>query len=97
LDAFFVFRANDNLKFRRIYSRPCDKQCVKSDQIGVFTTGKSPSLYPEKLRKIRYYDTETDRYFIFLTNNLDLSANDIALLYKHRWQIGCFSNGLNNI
>ena len=36
-------------------------------------------LYPEKLRKVRYYDTDTDREFIFLTNNLSLSANAIAL------------------
>jgi hypothetical protein len=90
LDAFFVFRARDKLKFRRIYSRPCDKQSVKSDQIGVFTTGKSPSLYPEKLRKIHYYDALTDKDFIFLTNNVTLSANDIALLYKIRWQIELF-------
>jgi hypothetical protein len=90
MDAFFVFRASDKLKFRRIYSRPCDKQSVKSDQIGVFTTGKSPSLYPEKLRKIHYYDTLTGKNFIFLTNNVELSANDIALLYKNRWQIELF-------
>jgi len=90
LEAYFVFRARDNLKFRRIYSRPCDKKSVKSDQIGVFTTGKSPSLYPEKLRKIRYYDADTDREFIFLTNNFLLTANEIALLYKNRWQIELF-------
>jgi hypothetical protein len=90
LEAYFIFRARDNLKFRRIYSKPCDKKSVKSDQIGVFTTGKSPSLYPEKLRKIRYYDADTDREFIFLTNNLLLTANEIALLYKNRWQIELF-------
>jgi transposase len=46
LDAYFIFRARDNLKFRRMYSKPCDKKSVKCDQIGVFTTGKSPKLYP---------------------------------------------------
>ena len=56
----------------------------------MFTTGKSPNLYPEKLRKIRYYDADTDREFIFLTNNFSLSANEIALLYKNRWQIELF-------
>ncbi|MDR2886754.1 MAG: transposase [Bacteroidales bacterium] len=80
----------NNFKFRMIYSRPCDKKSVKCDQIGRFTTGKSPKLYPEKLRKIRYYDQKTDREFVFLTNNLVLSANDIALLYKNRWQIELF-------
>jgi len=90
LEAYFVFRARDNLKFKRIYSRHCDKKSVKCDQIGVFNTGKSPVLYPEKLRKIRYYDKDTDREFIFLTNNLTLTANEIALLYKNRWQIELF-------
>jgi IS4 transposase len=90
LDAFFVFRAKDNLKFRRIYSRPRDNKAVKCDQIGVFTTGKSPVLYPEKIRKIRYHDVDTGREFIFLTNNFDLTANEIALLYKNRWQIELF-------
>jgi FOG: Transposase and inactivated derivatives len=90
LGAFFVFRARDNLKFRRIYSRPCDKKSIKCDQIGVFTTGKSPDLYPEKIRKIRYYDVDTNREFIFLTNNFDLTAGEIALLYKNRWKIELF-------
>ena len=90
LEAYFILRARDNLKFKRIYSKRCDKKSIKCDQIGVFTTGKSPSLYPEKLRKIRYYDADTDREFIFLTNNFSLSANEIALLYKNRWQIELF-------
>ena len=90
LEAYFIFRARDNLKFKRIYSRRCDKKSVKCDQIGVFTTGKSPALYHEKLRRIRYYDAETDKEFIFLTNNLLITANEIALLYKNRWQIELF-------
>jgi len=90
LEAYFIFRARDNLKFKRRYSKRCDKKSIKCDQIGVFTTGKSPNLYPEKLRKIRYYDADTDREFIFLTNNFSLSANEIALLYKNRWQIELF-------
>jgi hypothetical protein len=90
LEAYFILRAKDNLKFKRIYSRHCDKKSVKCDQIGVFTTGKSPRFYPEKLRKIRYYDEDTGREFIFLTNNLLLTAKEIALLYKYRWQIELF-------
>jgi transposase len=90
LEAYFIFRARYNLKFKRIYSRHCDKKNVKCDQIGVFTTGKSPKLYPEKLRKVRYYDEDTGREFIFLTNNFSLKASEIALLYKNRWQIELF-------
>lgn len=90
LEAFFVLRARDNLKFKRLYSLPCEQMGVKSDQIGVFTTGKSPNLYPDKVRRIRYCDSENEREFIFLTNNFELSAGDIALLYKNRWQVELF-------
>jgi hypothetical protein len=89
--AFFVFRAREKVKFRRIYSIKKEQNTgIKSDQIGVFTTGKSPERYPEKIRRIRYYDAETDREFTFLTNNFLLKATDIALLYKNRWQIELF-------
>jgi hypothetical protein len=90
LEAFFVVRAKNNLKFRRIYSQPCDKPSVICDQIGMFFTGKSSELYPEKLRRIHYYDVDTGRNFVFLTNNFSLTANEIALLYKNRWQIELF-------
>ena len=91
LKAFFVFRARDNIKFKRMYSRKADKDNgVKTDQIGVFSVWKSHKRYPEKLRKIRYIDLETNKKFIFLTNNLELEATDIALLYRYRWQIELF-------
>lgn len=91
LEAFFVFRARDNIKFRRMYSKKADKaNGVKTDQIGVFSVWKSHKRYPEKLRKIKYKDMETGKNFIFLTNNFDLKATDIALLYKYRWQIELF-------
>ncbi len=90
LEAYFVLRARDNLQFRRLYSRKCSNNGVRSDHIGVFTTGKSPEHYPEKLRRIRYHDVETGKEFTFLTNNLTLSAEDIALLYRNRWSIELF-------
>ena len=46
--------------------------------------------YPEKLRRIKYYDDETGKTFVFLTNNFDLDATEIALLYKYRWRIELF-------
>lgn len=46
--------------------------------------------YPEKLRIIKYYDKETDKTLIFLTNNIDLKADEIALLYKYRWKVELF-------
>lgn len=46
--------------------------------------------YPDKLRRVKFYDQETKRTFIFLTNNMELSAEQIALLYKKRWQVELF-------
>jgi len=91
LEAYFVLRAKDNLKFNRIYSSKVDKASgVKCDQIGTFTNYKSYSRYPEKLRRIKYYDIETNVEFVFLTNNFELSAIEIAILYKNRWLVELF-------
>lgn len=46
--------------------------------------------YPNKLRRVKYYDEELDREFVFITNNMELSAEEIALLYKNRWQVELF-------
>jgi Domain of unknown function (DUF4372)/Transposase DDE domain len=89
--AFFVIRAKINLKWRRIYSSKTDKlNGVLLDQIGKLTHKKTSENYPEKLRKIKYYDEQTNKIFIFLTNNFELTALQIALLYKQRWQIELF-------
>jgi transposase len=89
--AFFVVRAKSNLKFDRMYSKKHDKSTgVKSDQIGKLTGFYVSKEYPEKLRKVKFYDEETDRTFVFLTNNFELSAEQIAFLYKNRWQVELF-------
>ena len=91
LEAYFVLRARDNLKFNRIYSKSVDKEAgVKCDQIGTFANLKSFNRYPEKLRRIKYYDRETNVEFVFLTNIVELSAIEIAILYKNRWQVELF-------
>lgn len=89
--AYFVIRAKLNLKFNRLYSRKADKsKGVVIDQIGKMTGFYIKQEYPEKLRKIKYFDKEFDRKFIFLTNNFELPAEQIAMLYKNRWQIELF-------
>ena len=89
--AFFVTRAKTNMKCRRIYSARVDKSTgVRYDQTIKLENVKSLHEYPEKFRRVKYYDAETDNTFIFLTNNIDLSALEIALLYKHRWKIELF-------
>jgi hypothetical protein len=91
LSAFFVVRAKSNLKFRRMYSRKVDKtKGVQCDQIGKLTGFYVSKDYPDKLRRVKFYDEETKRTFVFLTNNMELSAEQIALLYKNRWQVELF-------
>jgi hypothetical protein len=89
--AFFVTRAKSNFRFRRLYSRPVDKSTgVQADQIVVLEGFYSRKAYPDKLRRIRYFDTDQNKRLVFLTNNLTLSALTITQLFQCRWQIEIF-------
>lgn len=89
--AYYVTRAKDNMRFKRIYSKTVNKSTgVLYDQTGILETPKSRKEYPEKLRRIKYYDKESQRVFIFLTNNTELKAEEIAFLYKKRWEVELF-------
>jgi Domain of unknown function (DUF4372)/Transposase DDE domain len=89
--AFFVTRAKTNLAYRRVYSRQVDKTLgVRCDQTIRLTTYKSSKAYPEKLRRVKYYDREQAKMYVFLTNNFAITALEVALLYKHRWKIELF-------
>jgi hypothetical protein len=89
--AYFVVRAKSNLKFKRIYSNKVDRTTnVICDQIGVFTGFYASNEYPTKIRRVKYFDQEDKRTFVFLTNNMELSAFEIALLYKNRWKVELF-------
>jgi len=89
--AFFVIRAKTNLQFRRVYSHPIDKSTgLKCDQTIVLTGINSAQDYPDKLRRIRYFDKNSDLHLAFLTNNFTLPALTIAQLYKCRWRIELF-------
>jgi len=63
---------------------------LRSDKTIKLKGPKSKRLYPEKLRIVEYYDDEKDMIFIFLTNNFEASALEIAHLYRNRWQIEVF-------
>lgn len=89
--SFFVIRAKTNLTCRRIYSNKVDKSTgLKYDQIIKLTNYKSLKDYPDKLRRVKYYDAEKAKTYIFLTNNFEVNASVIAELYKNRWQIELF-------
>ena len=95
--AFFIIRTKSNFSFRRIYSHPVDKAtgliCDQTIVLSGFYTSKD---YPEKLRRIKFYDKEHNRTLVFLTNNFTLPAlifvNFISI--AGRWSF--FLNGSNN-
>jgi len=89
--AFYIIRAKSNLQFRRLYSHPVDKSTgLKWDQTIVLKGFYTYKSYPEKLRCIKYYDVETEKMLVFLTNNFTLPALTIAQLYRCRWQVELF-------
>ena len=89
--AFFVTRAKGNFRFKRLYSKAVDKSTgLQCDQIITLHGFYAKKDYPEKLRRIRFYDAEQDKRIVFLTNNFTLPALTIAQLYKCRWQIELF-------
>ena len=89
--AFFVIRAKANLKCRRIYSHQVDKtKGLRCDQTVMLTGFYTAKDYPEKIRRIKYYDHESGRNFVFLTNNFLLPAMTVTELYRCRWQIELF-------
>jgi hypothetical protein len=89
--AYYVVRAKKDLQFRRMYSRKVNKDNgVLLDQTGKLTGFYQVKSYPEKLRRIKFYDEETDNRLTFLSNNFDLTAEEIAQLYKYRWKVQLF-------
>ena len=89
--AFFVVRAKSNTRLKRLYSNPVEKSTgVQCDQIVVLTGFYSRKDYPAKLRRIRFFDPETNKRLVFLTNQFDLPPETIAALYRYRWQVELF-------
>ena len=89
--AFFILRTKVNTKLRRLYSAQVDKASgVICDQTVRPVVYKSAIAYPEKLRRIKYFDTETGKRLTFLTNHFELEARTVADLYKYRWQVELF-------
>jgi len=88
---YFVIRSKKNLQARRLYSHAVDKATgLICDQTVVLTGINTMRHYPEKLRRVRYFDAEKDKRLTFLTNNFLLPALTIAQMYKSRWKIELF-------
>lgn len=91
LMAFFVIRAKTNLRFRRLYSHPVNPNTgVLCDQTIALAGFYASKDYPEKLRRIRFVDAQTQKHLTFLCNNFLLPAQTIAELYRCRWKVELF-------
>ena len=89
--AFFVVRTKKNVLLQRRYSHPVDKSTgVRSDQTVILTAIDSAKAYPDALRRVSFYDADTDKRLKFLTNNFILPSLTIAQIYKSRWQVELF-------
>jgi len=89
--AFFLIRARKNLVFKRRYSHQIDKATgLRSDQTIILQSFYPRKHYPDPLRRICFFDAETDTRFVFLSNNFILPALSIAELYKYRWHVEIF-------
>ena len=89
--AYFVIRAKKNLQFK--YSQlneVNERNGVMSDQFGKLTGLYISKYYPDDIRKVVYYDKSTNRTFVYLTNNMAITSEQVALLYKNRWQVELF-------
>jgi len=90
--AYFVTRAKISLNYIEIERNfnIDDSSGLRSDKTIKLNGYKSKKLYPENLRLVEYYDQEKALLLVFLTNNFDVSALEVARLYKNRWQIEVF-------
>jgi len=89
--AWFVTRVKSSMACKRVYSRPVNKTTgLRYDQSIRLTRYYAIQHYPEMMRRIKYYDTETNRSYVFLTNNFELDALKITQLYKERWKVELF-------
>ena len=93
--AFFVIRAKSNLTYRRRGFRSVDKATgLRSDQTILLHGPQTSQRYPAPLRRISYFDAETGKRFVFLTNHFTLPALTVAQIYKCPWQVELFFQGI---
>lgn len=89
--SYFIVRSKQSLSFKRLYSHQVNKSTgLKCDQTIMLKHFYSRKDYPDKLRRIKYYDKVTNTTYVYITNNFQISAQTVADLYKHRWQIELF-------
>lgn len=89
--AYFVVRAKGNLNFTRHQSQPkFGNEGIRSDQLGKLTRPQTRKKYPDRLRRIHFFDRQSSQDLVLLTNHLELPASTVAQLYKLRWRVELF-------
>lgn len=90
-EAFFVTRAKENFKFVRLSSREVEKSTgIRCDQTVRLKNYKVRQDYPDVIRRLKYYDIDIKMEFVFITNNFEISALEVARIYKYRWAVELF-------
>ena len=91
-EAYFVVREKHKMSFEVIedkeYNNPSSG--IMADQIIRFKGHKTKKQYPKELRRVVFYDYDGNRTFVFYTNNFDVTAEQVAMLYKYRWRVELF-------
>lgn len=92
ISSYFVIRPKSRMRYKVIKDNNTkhNKGGILSDQEIELTAYTSNNKYPKKLRRVVYYAETLNRTFIYITNNFEISADQIALLYKYRWQVELF-------
>jgi len=87
----FVTRLRPNAVYKVLERRSADRsQGVLSDQVIQLNSDHAIKRGAPKLRRVGYKDAETGKFYVFITNNFNLSAATIAAIYKDRWQVELF-------
>lgn len=91
-EAYFIVREKSKILYKVLEDKHCSNPDtgVMADQIIVFTGSKTKKQYPRELRRVVFYDSENNRTLVLYTNNFEVSAEQIALLYKYRWRVELF-------
>jgi hypothetical protein len=87
---WFVTRAKSNIDFVVAGQHPASGKGVRKDRTILLNGPRTRNYYQKELRLIEFYDEETKKKLVFLTNNRKLAASTIAAIYKSRWQIELF-------
>ena len=92
IEAYFVIRQRGNLQYEVVSESDTmhNADGILSDQVIRLTNYSTKQKYPAVLRRITYYAVDKNKTFVYLTNNMEITAVEVALLYKYRWRVELF-------